>query len=130
MEAQTQQKFHYLGGPFGIKALAAAANPMDIFQGLVTAVAFMTGRVPMQQRSQDVGIEFLRSSEYSSPYIVHDTPPSYEYQQPSGIQRAHSPNRQEVTRDRSPSPQEYGERWVRGREEVDGRYDPLAIDRF
>ena len=111
------------GGP--LTALVSAASPVEIFQSLIIAVGFCFGRTPAQQRKyDDVGIEPLRTDPRPTQqaYGVTNLQPSYPYQP----QRAHSPNRNDVTRNHSQSPNGYDETYVRGRNDLEGQYTPLA----
>lgn len=101
----------YVGGRFGIKAISAACNPLEIIQGIVQAVGYLTGaRGGQSARYQDLGIEPLRHDEReaggrgvsgwergvpgeSGPgyYRLSNPPPSYLYQDPVYASRACSP---------------------------------------
>ena len=130
LETQRPRGSTYRGGRLGIKAVASALNPMEIIQGLVIAIGYLLGRTPTQQGAYDVEFASLKSDQYLQRSNANNMPPAYPYQQPSNMQRSHSPNRQEVFRERSNSPEDYDERWVRGRQDLDGQYDPLATERF
>ncbi|KAL8791140.1 MAG: hypothetical protein Q9195_006037 [Heterodermia aff. obscurata] len=118
----------YEGGPLGVKAIAAACNPVDIIGGVVQAAGYLTGagNRGAATRYQDIGIEPLRydGSTYGS---AAQGPPPYPYQGPGP--RAGDAERG-LNRDHSQSPEELDRNGKVGRGRDGGAYTPVSAGRY
>ena len=99
----TGKNVQYYGGPMGIRAFMAAANPTEIVQGLIQMVKYMAAIKPAQRYDTAIGLEPLRYGQGGAANMdASPLPPSY----PSDNAMYHGAMKPQ--REPSPNGMEYG----------------------
>ncbi|KAG7005444.1 hypothetical protein G7Y79_00019g046240 [Physcia stellaris] len=118
----------YEGGPLGVKAIAAACNPMDIISAIVQAVGYLTSAShggPVTGY-QDVGLEPLRHDVHAYGNSTNLTPP-YPSRSP-GYYAGDAETG--LNRDHSQSPERLDETGGFERGRGGDAYTPLSVGRY